>query len=52
MIPCYYLEPNNLIYINNKESNVNGDFVINTLSIPLNYNGNMTITATENFVRI
>jgi len=39
-IPIYYLEPNTKIHIKDK-----GDFIVNKLTIPLNYNGTMNITA-------
>lgn len=51
-IPCYYYDINNLIYIKNKECGIDGNFVIQTLSIPLTYNGLMTITASEALNRI
>lgn len=51
-VPKYYLEPNNLIYINDRKSNIQGDFVINQLTIPLTYNGTMTINANQALVRV
>ncbi len=51
-VPKYYLEPNNLIYISDKKSNIQGDFVITQYTIPLNYNGTMTINATQALTRI
>ena len=46
-IPVYYLEPNTRISVYNKESNINGEYIINSLSIPLTYNGTMSISATK-----
>ena len=46
-IPIYYLEPNTTIYIEDKESSIEGYYVINTISLPLTYNGNMTISASK-----
>ena len=46
-IPIYYLQPNTLITIHNEDSKINGIYQINRLSIPLNYNGIMNITATK-----
>lgn len=51
-IPKYYLEPNNLIYIRDIKSNIIGDYVIKTISIPLGYNGTMSITANEALTRV
>lgn len=44
-IPIYYLEPNTLIKVKDEESNIDGVYVINSISLPLAYNGNMTISA-------
>ena len=46
-IPVYHLEPNTLIYVNNKENSISGKFKIQRISLPLNYNGTMTITASK-----
>lgn len=51
-LPRYYLEPNNLIYIENKELGIQGNYVISNFSLPLTYNGTMSITATEQLRRI
>lgn len=46
-IPIYYLEPNNIIKVSDEQSGILGDYVINTISMPLAYNGNMTISASS-----
>ena len=46
-IPIYYLEPNTRIFIYDKQSHIEGEFLINQLTIPMQYNGNMTISATK-----
>lgn len=46
-LPKPYLEPNTLIYINNLECGLQGRYVINSLTIPLNYNGTMSISAVQ-----
>lgn len=51
-ITINYLEPNSLIYINNKKTKVNGNFIIKNFSIPLSMNGTMSINATEALTRI
>ena len=47
VIPIYNLEPNTLIYIYNEENKINGKYQVNRITIPLNYNGMMSITATK-----
>ena len=51
-VPRYYLEPNNLIYIDDKKSNIKGEFVITQYTLPLTYNGNMSITTNEALTRV
>lgn len=46
-IPVYYLEPNTRIYIEDKETNLQGDYIVSKITIPLTYNGTMAITATK-----
>lgn len=50
--PIYYLEPNCLIKVEDKLSNINGDYVISQFSLPLAYNGTMSITAQEALIRV
>lgn len=47
LVPIYHLEPNTRITIQNKDSDIFGDFMINSMSIPLAINGNMNISATK-----
>ena len=46
-IPIYYLEPNVRIHIYDQDTNINGDYIISKMTIPLAYNGTMQITATK-----
>lgn len=46
-IPIYYLEPNTRIYIKNEEAKIDGDYIISQLTIPLSYNGTMSITTSK-----
>ena len=46
-VPIYYLQPNTRISIQDKESGINGEYIISRISIPLNYNGMMQITASK-----
>lgn len=51
-LPKYYIEPNNIIYIEDKDSQIAGNYQITQYSVPLTYNGTMSITATEVLTRI
>ena len=46
-IPVYYLQPNTRIFIQDEKSKVDGEYIISRISIPLQYNGMMSITATK-----
>ena len=46
-VPIYHLEPNTRIYLYDKETGLNGDYIASKFSIPLTYNGTMSITATK-----
>lgn len=46
-IPIYYLEPNTRIYLFDEKTGLNGDYIMSRISIPLSYNGTMSITATK-----
>ena len=46
-IPIYHLQLNSRIYINDKKSGLSGDYIVNKITLPLNYNGTMSITATK-----
>ena len=44
-LPIYYLDANQVIYVKDDDSGIDGNFIINSMSIPLAYNGNMSISA-------
>ena len=46
-IPIYYLEPNTRICVYDNKTNLNSDYIISKITLPLNYNGLMSITATK-----
>ena len=46
-VPIYHLQPNTRIKIMDKDSHINGDYIVSRISIPLAYNGTMSITATK-----
>jgi Asp-tRNA(Asn)/Glu-tRNA(Gln) amidotransferase B subunit len=41
----YHMEPNNLIYIYNTKTGIDGNYQITQFNLPLTYNGTMSITA-------
>lgn len=51
-LPKYYIEPNNIIRIEDDDSNIYGNYQITQYSLPLSYNGTMSITATEVLTRV
>lgn len=50
--PIYWLEPNQRIYVKDKDANIDGDFMINSISIPLAPNGTMNINAVRAVERV
>ena len=46
-IPIYYLEPNIRVHLYDSETNLSGDYIVSKYTIPLAYNGTMSITATK-----
>lgn len=51
-LPKYYIEPNNIIRVEDKDSNIYGNYQITQYSLPLTYNGTMSIAATEVLTRV
>lgn len=51
-LPIYHLEPNIRIEVSDVESDIHGDYIISTISIPLDINGTMSISATRALERI
>lgn len=47
LVPIYYLEPNTIININDKVNNIVGKYEVSKITIPLTYNGMMSINATK-----
>ena len=46
-IPIYYLDVNSRISVYDELSKINGEYIVNRISLPLTYNGQMTIQATK-----
>ena len=51
-LPRYWYEPNNMIYLENRENGIQGNYVITQYSLPLTYNGAMSITMTQALTRV
>jgi hypothetical protein len=51
-IPIYYLQPNTKIQIIDEKSGINGTYVIERLTIPLTYNGMMSISGVKDIPNI
>lgn len=46
-IPIYYLRPNTRISVKDSSSGIYGEYIVSRISLPLNYNGLMNITASR-----
>ena len=51
-LPIYYLEPNTRITVRDAATGIYGDFMINTISLPLDANGTMSISAYRALERV
>lgn len=51
-VPIYHLPLNSLIQIADKTTDINGDYIVNRISLPLAYNGMMNINASRAIRRI
>ena len=51
-VPIYYLEPNTRITVYDRKSNIFGDYIIQSISLPIDPQGTMSITATRALERI
>lgn len=51
-IPIFYLEPNTRITVRDKISGIYGDYMINTISLPLDISGTMSLSCTRALERI
>ena len=52
VLPIYYLEPNTRITIKDKKTGIYDDYIIKTISLPLDINGVMNISCTKALERI
>ena len=51
-VPIYYLQPNTLIYINDKETGIVGEYIMQKYSIQLGTSAQMSISAVETAKRL
>lgn len=51
-LPIYYLEPNTIITVEDNDNNIHGEYIVNTFTIPLNYDGLMSINGIQSTKRI
>ncbi len=47
VLPVYHLEPNTRILIKDQNSKINGEYIVSRITIPLTYNGTMSLMATK-----
>ena len=52
VLPIYYLEPNTRITVRDPQSGIYGDYIIKTISLPLDINGMMNLSCTKAIERI
>ena len=48
-LPIYYLQPNTRITVRDNISGIHGDYIIKSISLPLDINGTMTLSCTKAF---
>ena len=46
-LPIYHLESNHRILVKDEKSGIHGEYIISKITIPLNYSGTMSISATK-----
>lgn len=51
-LPIYYLEPNKRIYIQDEALGLDNDFIVNKITIPLTYNGTMSLQVSKTVNRL
>jgi hypothetical protein len=51
-VPVFHLEPNTRVGVNDLDSGISGDYMISTISIPLDISGTMSISATKALERL
>ena len=52
VLPIYYLEPNTRITVRDDQSGIYGDYIIQSITLPLDINGTMNLSCTRALERI
>ena len=51
-LPVYYLQPNTRVSVKDDNSGINGEYIINKITLPLQHSGLMSISATKAVERL
>ena len=51
-VPIYTLDVNKRIQVTDKKHNIDGEYIVTKITIPLQYNGTMNISATKAIDRL
>ena len=46
-LPVYHLQPNTRVLIRDQKSGIDGEYAVSKITIPLTYNGTMSLTASK-----
>ena len=46
-IPIYHLQPNTRVMVYDENSKINGEYLVNKITIPLTFNGTMSVSAVK-----
>ena len=46
-VPIYHLQPNTKVLVYDEDSKINGEYLMSKITIPLTYNGTMSVSATK-----
>jgi hypothetical protein len=46
-VPLYHLEPNTRVSVSDEKSKVDGEYIVTKVTVPLAYNGTMSLSTTK-----
>jgi hypothetical protein len=52
LLPMYFLEPNTRITLHDPQTNIHGDYMINSISVPLDTQGSMSLSCSKALAQI
>ena len=52
LLPMYFLEPNTRITLRDDATNIHGDYIINSISLPLDISGNTSLSCSKALAQI